>query len=128
MPTRNNIIGKALVVEDDKFLMELLVRKLTAAGFDVIIAIDGEEALRLLEEEGNLGLVLLDLLLPEIDGFEVLEKIRANSKYKDIPIVVLSNLGQDVEVQRALKLGATDYMIKVQFTPDDIVKKIQEYF
>ncbi len=119
---------KILFVEDNKFLRDLLVKKLTSQGFTILEAVDGEAALRILEQEEGITMILLDLVLPEMDGFEVLEKIKANPKYKKLPIIVVSNLGQEVEIQRALKLGAADYIIKANFTPSAIVKKIKEHF
>jgi len=110
------------VVEDDKFLRELLVRKLEISGFNVSFAIDGEEALRKLKEEIP-QLILLDLVLPGIDGFEVLSTIRKNPKTKGIPVIILSNLGQQDEVEKGIRLGADDYLIKAHFTPDEIVDK-----
>lgn len=110
------------VVEDDKFLRELLVRKLEISGFDVSFAIDGEEALRKLKEKVP-QLILLDLVLPGIDGFEVLSHIRKNPKTSSVPVIILSNLGQQDEVEKGIRLGADDYLIKAHFTPDEIVEK-----
>lgn len=110
------------VVEDDKFLRELLVRKLETSGFDVSFAVDGEEALRKLKEKIP-QLVLLDLVLPGIDGFEVLEYIRKNPRTKSVSVIILSNLGQQEEVEKGIRLGANDYLIKAHFTPDEIVEK-----
>lgn len=111
-----------LLVEDDKFLRELLVRKLETSGFNVLFAVDGEEALKKIKE--NIPqLILLDLVLPGIDGFDVLKRIKENPLTKDIPVVILSNLGQQEEVEKGIRLGADDYLIKAHFTPDEIIKK-----
>jgi CheY-like chemotaxis protein len=86
--------------------------------------VDGEEALKRLETEKP-DLVLLDLILPGIDGFEVLAKIKQDPSLTSIPVIILSNLGQKEDVDRGLKLGATDYLIKAYFTPKEIVEKVR---
>jgi len=113
-----------LIVEDDKFLRELISRKLKAEGFDILEAVDGEEGVKKIKED-NPDLVLLDLILPGIDGFEVLSKIKEDPKASLIPIIILSNLGQREEVEKGLKLGAIDYLIKAHFTPGEIMEKIK---
>ena len=112
-----------LLVEDDKFLRELLVRKLEAVGFKISTAVDGREALKKVKEELP-ELVLLDLVLPGVDGFDILKEIKEDSTTSKIPVIILSNLGQREEVERGLKLGADDYLIKAHFTPDEIITKI----
>jgi len=121
----NDIEKKAfvLLVEDDKFLRELLVRKLEAVGFKVSTAVDGREALKKVKEELP-ELVLLDLVLPGVDGFDILKQIKEDSETSKIPVIILSNLGQREEVEKGLKLGADDYLIKAHFTPDEIISKI----
>lgn len=114
-----------LIVEDDKFLRELLVRKVESAGFVTLIAVDGKEALKKIKEELP-RLVLLDLVLPGIDGFEVLRQVKADPQTSKVPVIILSNLGQREDVERGLKLGADDYLIKAHFTPDEIIQKIQK--
>jgi DNA-binding response OmpR family regulator len=113
-----------LVVEDDQFLRDLIVKKLTEEGLDTTQAIDGEEGLRLAKEAKPM-IVLLDLILPGIDGFEVLKKLKADASLKDVPVVILSNLGQKDDIDKGLKLGATDYLIKAHFTPSEIVDKVR---
>ena len=117
---------KILVVEDDQFLRELIVRKLVKEGFKVSIAIDGQEGLQKIISEIP-DLVLLDIILPEMDGFEILKqtKSHSNEKVKDIPIILLSNMGQESDIEKAEKLGANDYLIKAEFTTDEIVDKIK---
>lgn len=115
---------KILVVEDDKFLRELIVQKLNREGYEVSEAVDGEDGVKKIKEVKP-DLVLLDLILPGIDGFEVLSKTKENSDLVSIPIIILSNLGQKDEVERGLKLGAADYLIKAHFTPGEIVEKIK---
>jgi DNA-binding response OmpR family regulator len=116
--------SKILIVEDDKFLRELISRKLVKEGFDIAEAIDGEEGIQK-SAEFLPELILLDLILPGIDGFGALEKIKENTQTMNIPVVILSNLGQKDEVERGLKLGAIDFLIKAHFTPEEIVEKIR---
>jgi len=113
-----------LVIEDDKFLRELISRKLIGEGFDVLEAVDGEEGIKKIKE-GKPDLVLLDLILPSIDGFEVLTRVRDDPEVSSIPVIILSNLGQREEVEKGLKLGAIDYLIKAHFTPGEIIEKIK---
>lgn len=112
-----------LVVEDDKFLRELLVRKLGGEGFDVKNAIDAEMAFSILAERTP-NIILLDLILPGVDGFEILARIKANPKLVDIPVIILSNLGQKEDLDKAMALGAKDFMVKANFTLDEIVTKV----
>ncbi len=115
---------KVLIVEDDKFLRDLIVQKLEKEGFEVVQAIDGEEGTKMAKEH-MVGLILLDLILPGIDGFEVLKRIKEDSETKGIPVIILSNLGQKEDVERGLRLGAQDYLIKAHFTPGEIVEKVR---
>jgi DNA-binding response OmpR family regulator len=113
-----------LIVEDDKFLRELITQKLVKEGYDTLMAIDGEEGIKKVRE-GKPDLVLLDLILPGIDGFEVLSRMKEDENLAKIPVIILSNLGQREEIERGLKLGANDYMIKAHFTPREIIDKIK---
>lgn len=116
---------KILVVEDDKFLRELITQKLSREGYDVYEAVDGEDGVRK-AKESNPDIILLDLILPGIDGFEVLTKIKEDSNLEQIPVVILSNLGQRDDVERGLKLGAVDFLIKAHFTPGEIIEKVNK--
>jgi len=111
------------IVEDDKFLRELIAQKLVKEGYEILTAIDGEEGITQIKEKKP-DLVLLDLILPGIDGFEVLSRMKEDANLAKIPVVILSNLGQKEEVERGLKLGAIDYMIKAHFTPREIIDKV----
>ena len=115
---------KILVIEDDKFLRELIVRKLAQENFETFEAIDGEEGFKKAKEEKP-DLILLDLILPGIDGFEVLSKLKEDPSLSPIPVVILSNLGQKDDVERGFKLGAVDYLIKAHFTPGEIIEKVK---
>lgn len=90
----------------------------------MVEALDGEEGIRKCKEE-NPDLIILDLVLPTLDGFEVLARIKKDSKLAAIPVVILSNLGQKSEIEHGMKLGAADYLVKANFTPSEIVKKIR---
>ena len=115
-----------LIVEDDEFLRALMSKKLSSAGFNVSAATDGEKAIEKIKEEMP-DLVLLDLILPSIDGFEVLSKVKQDNETKKIPVIILSNLGQKEEIEKGLKLGAVDYLIKAQFTTEEILEKIKKF-
>lgn len=115
---------KILIVEDDKFLRELIAKKLSDEGFIIEEASDGEEGIRKIKE-GKPDLVLLDLILPGIDGFEVLDKIKKDLETKLAPVIILSNLGQREDIERGLKLGAFDYLVKAHFTPGEIIEKVK---
>lgn len=117
---------RILIVEDDKFLRELIVKKLSNEGYEVIEAADGEQGLQKIKEEKP-DLVLLDLILPGIDGFEVLAQKREDPFAASIPVIVLSNLGQKEDVDKGLNLGATDYLIKAHFTPGEIIEKVRSH-
>lgn len=113
-----------LVVEDDKFLRELLVRKLASEGFDVKNAIDADATFAALAERKP-NIILLDLILPGVDGFEILTRIKANPEISDVPVIILSNLGQKEDTDKAMALGAEDFMVKANFTLDEIVTKVR---
>jgi len=113
-----------LIIEDDKFLRELIIQKLLKEDFEVSEAIDGEEGIKKIKEEKP-DLILLDLILPGIDGFEVLSRMKEDPALVSIPVIILSNLGQKEDVERGLKLGAVDYLIKAHFTPGEIIEKIK---
>jgi len=115
---------KILVIEDDKFLRELVSRKLVKEGYDVAEAVDGEKGVESVRKE-NPDLVLLDLILPGIDGFEVLSRIKSDPTLSQIPVIILSNLGQKDDIEKGLEMGAADYLIKAHFTPNEIIDKIK---
>jgi len=117
-------MAKVLVIEDDKFLRELIIQKLLKEGYEILEGVDGEEGLQRFQE-GKPDLVLLDLILPGIDGFEVLKRAKENTQTRGIPVIILSNLGQQEDVERGVRLGAVDYLIKAHCTPGEIVEKIK---
>ena len=115
-----------LLVEDDEFLAELYATKLTLEGFEVGLANDGEKGLKMVKARTP-DLVLLDIILPKMDGFEVLKNMKEDKKYKDLPVILLTNLSQKDEVAKGLDLGAADYLIKAHFMPSEVIKKIRKF-
>jgi len=113
-----------LIVEDDDFFRELLRKKFLPEDFNVFEATDGEKGVKAVKDK-NPDLILLDLLLPNVDGFEFLLKIKAEATTSSIPVIILSNLGQQEDIERGLKLGANDYLIKSQFDIDQVVDKVK---
>lgn len=114
-----------LVIEDDLFLRDILTQKLLKSGFDIEGAIDAGEAFQILEKK-HVDLILLDLLLPGIGGQEILHKIKQDEKLAHIPVIVASNLDNPEEKQRVMSMGAVDYMIKAQHTPDEIITRVRD--
>jgi DNA-binding response OmpR family regulator len=116
---------KILLVEDDPFLIDIYNTKLSESGFQVEIVSDGRECINKLSEF-NPDLILLDIVLPNMDGWEVLSQIRNNDKFKKLKVVILSNLGQKGDVERGLNLGAAKYFIKAHYTPSEIIEEIKK--
>jgi len=116
---------KVLVVEDDKFLRDLATQKLAREGIVVISAIDGEQGITLAEKELP-NIILLDILLPGIDGFEVLRRIRMNPALIKTSVVMLSNFGQREDIEKAIGAGADQFFIKANYTLDEIVEEIKK--
>lgn len=114
---------KVLIVEDDMLLVNLLERKFTGAGYEVYRALDGEQARRALTHSEP-DIILLDVVLPGTDGFAFLEELKRNEKYAGIPVLIISNLGQHEEVEKGLRLGAADYIVKANTSPAEIVEKV----
>lgn len=115
-----------LIIEDDEFLRSLAAKRLEKDGYEVKAAADGDSGLKMATESAP-DIILLDLLLPGMGGYEVLEKLRGESGTKTVPIIVFSNLGQKEDVEKAKELGANDFLIKANFTLDDVVEKIKQY-
>ncbi|HUW21407.1 MAG TPA: response regulator [Candidatus Bathyarchaeia archaeon] len=116
-----------LMVEDDLPMVKMYSTKLKIEGFEVIVAHDGEEGLKKLREQ-SVNLVLLDLMIPKLGGMEVLEKMRQEEKTKKMPVVILSNLSQEEDIQRASELGVKNFLIKSNYTPSQVVKVVKSYF
>jgi DNA-binding response OmpR family regulator len=116
---------KIMIIEDDYFVMDIYHTKLTQAGFEIIGAKDGLEALKKLQEEKQIpDLILLDIVMPYLGGLEVLEQIKKDKNLKEIPVILLTNLSQKAEIDRGMGLGAKDYLIKSHFTPSEVLEKI----
>ncbi|MEA2113536.1 MAG: response regulator [Patescibacteria group bacterium] len=117
---------KILIIEDDSFLSEMYETKLAQSGFEVETAFDGKTGLSK-AKDGSYDLILLDIVLPKMDGFEVLREIKKlDSAIKETPVVLLTNLGQKNEVEKGVGLGADEYIIKAHFTPTAVVDKIKK--
>lgn len=116
---------KVLLVEDEKILGDVLKEKLEQENLTVDWVTDGEAAMTKAKSFSP-DLIILDLILPKKDGFEVLKELKANFKLKNIPVVVLSNLGQDEEIKRALSLGAVDYLVKAQHPINEVIEQIKK--
>ncbi|MDD5738748.1 MAG: response regulator [Candidatus Pacebacteria bacterium] len=114
-----------LLIEDDPFLIDIYSQKFKKSGFDVRVAENASKAFQFLEEKIP-DLILLDVVLPQMDGWSILKKIRANEAWKACQIIIFSNLGQKEEVEKGLELGANKYLIKSQYTPLEVVKEIEK--
>ncbi|MFA6255496.1 MAG: response regulator [Patescibacteria group bacterium] len=114
-----------LLVEDDEFLAELYATKLNLEGYEVALATDGEKGLKMVKEKMP-DLILLDIILPKMDGFEILKNIKADKALRNLPVILLTNLSQKDEIKKGLDLGANDYLIKAHFMPSEVVKKIKK--
>ncbi len=117
---------KIVILEDEQVLGEILLNKLISSGYDAAWETNGEDGL--VRIKANMpDLVLLDIVMPKKDGYAVLEAMHADEALKNIPVVVISNSGQPVEISRILALGARDYIIKAQFRPEEVLEKVQKY-
>lgn len=117
-------MSKILVAEDDKFLGNAYRVKLSREGYEVKIVSDGEEVFKTMESFVP-DLIILDLIMPKMDGFLVLEYLKKNDKWKKIPVIVASNLGQSEDVVKATKLGAVDYIVKTDLSMKKVAEKIK---
>jgi DNA-binding response OmpR family regulator len=117
-------MNKILIIEDDDFLRSLAVTKLEKEGFVVTMAADGQAGLASIAADAP-DLVILDLMLPVMSGFDVLKNMKANDTTKNIKVIVFSNLGEESDIKTCLDLGANDYLVKANFTLDELVEKIK---
>jgi DNA-binding response OmpR family regulator len=116
---------KILIVEDDPILQKTISNFLSLEGFEMVTASNGEEGISVAKKE-NPDLILLDVILPKKDGFEVIEALKADEGTKKIPIILLTNLGSLNDVEKALKLGATNYLVKADYKMEEVAKKVKE--
>ncbi len=116
-----------LFIEDESALQKTFGDLLQQEGYEMISALDGEIGLRLAEDK-NPDLILLDLILPKANGFDVLKKLKTNAKTQNIPVIILTNLEDINNVGKALELGATTYLVKAQYTLAEILEKIKKVF
>lgn len=117
---------KILIVEDEEMLAKVLVEQFKKSGFDIEAVFDGEQALESLKKSAP-DLVLLDIILPKKDGFEVLKAIKENPDTQDIPVIMISNLGSDEDIKQSIKLGAADYYVKAQHPIYEITEKVSKF-
>ena len=123
---QDNQKKKILIIEDEEILRELLKRKLEEVGYRVLTASDGKSGLDLIRKERP-NLILSDIVLPNINGFEIMKIVKGDKELKNIPIVVISNSGMQEDIKKSFELGAKDYITKVKFDPWEIVEKIKGY-
>lgn len=114
---------KILIIEDEEILLNLLKNKLSEIGYEVFTATDGLTGLEAIKEIVP-DLILLDLIMPKMGGFELLEKRQEDESIKGIPIIIISNSGQPVELDKAKKLGVNDWLIKTEFNPREVIEKV----
>ncbi len=117
-------LKRVMIIEDDNFLSSLMKVRLEKEGFTVMQAFDGEEAIELLKTDRP-DLIVLDLIMPKVMGFEVLQTISMTPELEKTPVIILSNLAQDSDIQKAKEFGAKEYFVKVKISIDDIVKRVK---
>ncbi len=117
---------KILIIDDDEFLLDMYVVKFKESGFDVEACRGGEDAILKIKSGLSPGVILLDIVMPGIDGFEVLRLIKKDGLSPDALVIILTNLGQKEDVEKGMRLGANDYIVKAHFTPSEVVKRVLE--
>lgn len=127
MYSEQNKTKKVLIVEDEQILGDIMLHKLVSEGYDAVLAVDGAQGIAKMRDWMP-DLVLLDLVMPNKNGQEVLEEMRGEKVLKNIPVVIISNSGLQSELEKVVELGVKDYLIKAQFSPDDLVEKVKKYF
>ena len=119
-------MSRILIVEDEEFLQKALKDNFEFEKFIVDVASNGEEAMEHIKKQTP-HMILLDLIMPGKDGFYVLEELKKDPQYKLIPVIVLSNLGEDISIKRALQMGANDYFVKTQHPIEEVIEKVRAY-
>ncbi|MFH0930174.1 MAG: response regulator [Candidatus Moraniibacteriota bacterium] len=118
---------KILIVEDDNFVAEVYLAKLSEMGYETILAQNGEEGLAELKK-GKIDLILLDILMPIMNGIEMLEEVKKNEEWKNIPVILLTNIGEKESIQKVREMGVKNYLIKSHFTPAEVIEKVESVF
>ena len=113
-----------LLVEDDPFLIDIYKDRLTEQGFSIEVARKGEEIFDKLKKK--IDLILLDIVLPDISGWDILEKIKSDNRFKKIPVIILSNIADKEEIDKGLKMGAEKYLVKAYYSPSQVLKEIKK--
>lgn len=116
-----------LLVEDDEMLHGMYTQKFTKEGFTIVSAYNGAEGVKMAEEHTP-DIILLDIIMPKMDGFAALKKLKKNPVTTDIPVILLTNLGQEEDIRKGKELGALDYFIKANHTPQEVVDKVKNVF
>lgn len=116
---------KILLIEDEQLVVDLLQKKLSDEGYDVSVARNGEDGVKKIREIMP-DLVLLDIIMPKMGGFEVMEELNKDIELKKIPVIIISNSGQPVELDRAKRLGVRDWLIKTEFDPQEVIVKVKK--
>lgn len=116
---------KILLIEDEEIMIKLLQKKLTQEGYDVSTSKNGRQGLEMIKKEKP-DSILLDIIMPEMGGFEVMEKLKEDNELRKIPVIIISNSGQPVELDRAKKLGVKDWLIKTEFDPMEVIEKVKK--
>ncbi len=116
---------KILIIEDEEIMLNLLEKKLKAVGYDIVTAENGQDGLDILRSQ-PFDLVLSDIIMPKLGGLEVMEKMSQDPVLKNIPIIVISNSGQPVEIDQAKRFGAKDWLVKTEFDPQEVITKVKK--
>ncbi len=119
---------KVLIIDDDEFLLDMYATKFRANGFDVDLCPSASDALDRIKNGASPDVVLLDLVMPGMDGFEFLKTMRASKLVPNAKIVLLTNLGQKEDIDKGMRLGAVDYIVKAHHTPSEVVQKVRALF
>ncbi len=120
-------MSKVLLIEDDLFLRDIYMQVLQAEGFTVLTADDGVSGLALCKQNVDASLVLLDIMLPRMHGIDVLKQVKAAPETAKLMVVMLTNMSEETVVKEAMRLGAYAYLLKVKFTPPELVEKVKEF-
>lgn len=118
---------RILIVEDDNFVAEVYLAKLSEMGYETVLAQNGEEGLAELKK-GKIDLILLDILMPIMNGIEMLEEVKKNEEWKNIPVILLTNIGEKESIQKVREMGVKNYLIKSHFTPAEVIEKVESVF